>query len=105
LQHLASNRPNCLFASATSVAANLEEARAAENTPDFISKCCISLKECREAHVRLKIVDSSDMGPRRDVRALCREAGELVAIISAIVRNTKRNAAANAKRSKRAANS
>jgi four helix bundle protein len=41
-----------LLASSTSIAANLEEARAAESTPDFISTCCISLKECREAHVR-----------------------------------------------------
>ena len=83
-----------LLAAATSVAANLEEARAAESTPDFISKCCIALKECREAHVRLKIVDSGHVGPRDEIQALRTEAGELVAIISAIVRNTKQNAEA-----------
>ncbi|MEO8257655.1 MAG: four helix bundle protein [Acidobacteriota bacterium] len=87
-----------LLASSTSVAANLEEARAAESTRDFISKCCISLKECRETHVRLKVVANCNIGPRQEVRALCAEAGELVAIISAIVRNTKRNAATRAKR-------
>ena len=67
-----------LLASSTSVAANLEEARAAESTADFISKCCIALKECREAHVRLKLVDNSNLGPRHEVRALLIEAGELV---------------------------
>ena len=82
-----------LLTSSTSVAANLEEARGAESTRDFISKCCISLKECREAHVRLKVVDNCKIGPHHEVRALLIEAGELVAIISAIVRNTKRNAA------------
>ena len=80
-----------LIACSTSVAANLEEARAAESTPDFIFKCCIALKECREAHVRLTIVDSGHVGPRDEIQALRMEAGELVAIISAIVRNTKRN--------------
>ena len=83
-----------LLASATSVAANLEEARGAESTPDFISKCCIALKECREAHVRLKVVGNCNLGPRRDVRSLLIEAGELVAILSTIVPNTKRNAEA-----------
>jgi four helix bundle protein len=94
-----------LLASATSVAANLEEARAAESTPDFISKCCISLKECRETLVRLKVVDNCNIAPRHELRALCMEAGELVAIIGAIVRNTKRNAADKAKRSKNRTNS
>ena len=57
-----------LLAAATSVAANLEEVRAAESTRDFISKCCISLKECREAHVRLRVVESCDIGPQQEVR-------------------------------------
>jgi hypothetical protein len=61
--------------------------------------------------VRLKVVDHGRIGPHDEVRALLIEAGELVAIISAIVRNTKRNAAAKKdaetkmKRSKEVANS
>ena len=83
----------------------LEEARAAESTRDFISKCSISLKECREAHVRLKIIEKCDIGPRDEARALRAEAGELVAIISAIVQNTKRNAGLNRGPSKKGTNS
>ena len=94
-----------LLSSSTSVAAMLEEARAAESTRDFISKCSISLKECREAHVRLKIIESCDIGPRDEARALRTEAGELVAIISAIVRNTKGNAGLSRRPSKKGTNS
>ena len=71
----------------------LEEARAAESRRDFISKCAVALKECREAHVRLRICRDSLLGPESEVGALCQEANELVAIITAIIRNTRRNAA------------
>jgi four helix bundle protein len=81
-----------LIACATSVAAMLEEARAAESRRDFISKCAIGLKECREAHVRLRICHACRLGPEADVEALCGEANQLVSIITAIIRNTKRNA-------------
>ena len=77
----------------TSVPAMLEEARAAESRKDFISKCSIALKECRECHVRLRVFERCAIGPPVDVEALRRESGELVAILTAIVRNTKRNAA------------
>ena len=100
-----------LLSAATSVAAMLEEARAAESTRDFVSKCCISLKECREAHVRLQIIETSRIGSSDEARSLRLEANELVSIITVIVRNTKRNAALKAsrsnghRRSKRRANS
>src|SRR5262245_10836906 len=44
----------------TSVAANLEEARAAQSDADFISKCCISLKNA--ANRGLAFVSASDAG-------------------------------------------
>lgn len=87
---------------ATSVPAMLEEARAAESRRDFISKCCISLKECREGHVRLRIHESCRIGPREEASALRLEAGELISIIGAIVRNTKRNAGLTPSRQARA---
>jgi four helix bundle protein len=80
-----------LATAATAVAAMLEEARAAESRRDFISKCGIALKEMREAHVRLKICEKSCLGPSHRVASLCVEANELVAILTAIVRNARRN--------------
>jgi four helix bundle protein len=75
-----------------SVAAMLEEARAAESRRDFISKCSTALKEAREALVRLRICLGTDIGPPEEAAALAREANELVGILTAIVRNTRRNA-------------
>jgi len=48
---------------ATSTAAMMEEARAAESRRDFISKCSVSLKEAREAHLRLRICERCQTGP------------------------------------------
>ena len=77
--------------STTSVAAMLEEARAAESDADFISKCCISLKECRESWTRLRVCEACNLGPRQEVKGLVREANELVAIIATIVQNKRRS--------------
>ncbi len=76
----------------TSIAAMLEEARAAESRRDFISKCCIALKEARETHVRLTICLQTALGPSDQVRALTREADELVAILTVIIRHARENA-------------
>jgi hypothetical protein len=43
----------------------LEEARGAESDADFISKCCISLNECRESWTRLRVCKRCQIGPRR----------------------------------------
>jgi len=45
-----------ILSSSLSFAAMLEEARAAESDNDFISKCGIALKECRESWTRLRVI-------------------------------------------------
>jgi len=77
---------------ATSIGANLEEARGGESRRDFISKCAIALKEARESFFRLRVADRCQLGTKGDAAALAEEASELAAIIGAIVRNTRRNA-------------
>jgi four helix bundle protein len=47
------------------MASMLEEARAAESRRDFISKCSIGLKECREAWTRLRIVAACRIGDQK----------------------------------------
>jgi len=76
----------------TSASAMMEEARAGESTRDFISKCCIALKELREAHNRLRIHEACKIGPPAETTALRQEANELVSIVWTIVRNTRANA-------------
>jgi four helix bundle protein len=77
-----------------SFATMLEEARAAESDADFISKCCISLKECRESWTRLRVCERCTIGPKSVARALFQEGGELIAIEAAIVTNKRKSVAA-----------
>ena len=86
-----------LLSCSTAVPAMLEEARAAESKPDFISKSSIALKEAREAHVRLRVCCRCKVGPGDEASRLVNEANQLVAIFTAIIRNTRRNAAKKAK--------
>ena len=51
-----------MIACSSATATMLEEAKAAESDADFISKCCISLKECREAWTRLRICQKCSFG-------------------------------------------
>jgi len=69
-----------------------EEARAAESRRDFVSKCTIGLKEAREALTRLRICLDTGVGTTSEARELAHEANELGAIMTAIVRDTRRNA-------------
>ncbi len=58
----------------TSVPANVEEAQAGQSKADFISKMSIALKEARETHLRLRLLEggssqrfeSTDSGSRRN---------------------------------------
>jgi four helix bundle protein len=77
-----------------SFATMLEEARAAESDADFISKCCISLKECRESWTRIRVCCRGKKGPENIATGLVREGGELIAIVSTIITNKRRSVAA-----------
>lgn len=83
-----------LSRSATSVGANLREARNAVSKADFIYKLSISQKECDASvyWIELLIENEND-----ELKRLLAEANELLKIISAIILKTK----ANAKWSKR----
>ena len=78
-----------LISCSASTATMLEEARAAESDADFVSKCCISLKECRESWTRLRICYRCRVGPTTEVQELVQESRELIAIISTIIGNKR----------------
>jgi four helix bundle protein len=81
-----------LLNSGTALYSMLEEARAGESRKDFISKCSIGLKEIREAHGRLRVHETCNVGPRDEATRLRVEANELVSIMTTIVGNTRANA-------------
>lgn len=59
-----------------SFATMLEEARAAESDRDFISKCCIGLKECRESWTRLRACERCKKGPPALATRLVQEGND-----------------------------
>ena len=76
-----------LVDSGTSIGANLEEADGAQSRADFISKCTISLKEARESHYWLRIMRATK---KIDEDRLLGECNEIIAILTTIVRKTRR---------------
>jgi four helix bundle protein len=83
-----------LLSCSLSFATMLEEARAAESDADFISKCCVALKEIRESWTRMRVCQRCRIGPQSDAVALVKEANELISILATIIRNKRRSVAA-----------
>jgi four helix bundle protein len=77
---------NCSLSFAT----GLEEARGAESDADFISKCSISLKECRESWTRLRVCHRCRKGPEAQAMELVQEANELISIVTTIIKNKRK---------------
>jgi four helix bundle protein len=77
---------------ATSIGANVEEARDGESRADFIHKYSIAQKEAREARYWLRLMVRSRLASLEDVAPLQKECGELYAIITAIIRRAKGSA-------------
>jgi four helix bundle protein len=75
----------------TSVPSNIEEAQAAQSKADFISKMSIALKEARETHLRLRLLDRAEVTTDQSLRPLIKEAEEITLVIGAIVVSAKRN--------------
>ncbi|MET0752778.1 MAG: four helix bundle protein, partial [Pyrinomonadaceae bacterium] len=77
----------------TSVGANLEEAKAAQSTADFIHKNSISLKEARESNYWLRLIlatENFDSKVKKGIDDLESESLELAKIIGKIITSTKK---------------
>jgi four helix bundle protein len=78
-----------LLRSATSVAANIEEATAAQSRSDFLSKMSIASKEARETSFWLRLLKDAEAVPAASVSDLSANAIELTRILTAIVKTTR----------------
>jgi len=78
-----------LMDSATSTAANVEEAKAAYSRREFAMKNCIALKEAREARLWLRILKACSLAPTAVVDPLHEEAGEIVGILTQTVKSSR----------------
>ena len=83
-----------LLRSGTSIGANIEEATAAESRADFIHKMKIAMKEARETHYWLRLIDQSALIEDTDVSNHLAEAEELSRMLTSItktaIENTRR---------------
>ena len=78
-----------LLRAATAGGANYEESCSAESRADFAHKVSIAAKELRESRYWLRLIDESGLLGRRDLTQIVREAGELVAILTASAKTAK----------------
>lgn len=80
-----------LLRSGTSIGANYREANRAESRADFHHKLGISTKESAETEFWLELVEESPHLQTKGSRELLRESDELIAILTSIGKNSKRN--------------
>lgn len=81
---------NQLLRSGTSIGANVEEAHGSQSKADFIAKMYIACKEARETHYWLRLLIATDLVPESKLAPLLDESNQLVAILTAIVKNTRK---------------
>jgi four helix bundle protein len=79
-----------LLRSGTSIGANYHEANRAESREDFSHKVAIAVKEAAETEYWLILCGRIELGTPKSRAALTAEAGELIAILSTILRRARR---------------
>ena len=81
-----------LIRSGTSPAPNYGEAQSAESRNDFIHKMKVALKELRESHVWLRIIQRKPLiEPMDRLEPILKECDELISIFVASINTADRN--------------
>ena len=82
---------NQLERSATSVGANIREAKYAHGKPDFVSKLQIALKECYETEYWLELMEKSELLSMDAVKPISHDCGVIRRMLVASINTTKAN--------------
>ena len=80
-----------LYRSGTAIQALISEAQYAQSTADFINKMQIALKEANESRSWIIVLHNTGYFDDNIFNSIYDDINQLVMIISAIVRTTKRN--------------
>ncbi len=80
---------NQLERSATSIGANIREAKYAHSKPDFISKLQISLKECYETEYWLELMEKAEI--ISDVSEIVHNCGVIRKMLISSINTAKKN--------------
>ena len=76
-----------LFASGSSIGANLEEAKSSYSRRDFAAKNAISLRESREFNYWLRLAASKALGNSETRQWLLDESDEFIRMLTVTVKN------------------
>jgi four helix bundle protein len=79
-----------LLRAATSIAANIEEARGGFSKGDFTFKMNTAFKEARETNLWLRLIRDSELMSSTRIAALIRESEEIRNILGASVKTAKK---------------
>jgi four helix bundle protein len=82
---------NQLERSATSIGANIREAKYAHSTADFISKLQIALKECYETEYWLELIQKSEIFTDDVLKSLLHDCGAIRRMLISSINTTKQN--------------
>ncbi len=82
---------NQLERSATSIGANIREAKYAHSKADFISKLQIALKECYETEYWLELVQKSEIFTDDILKSLLHDCGAIRRMLISSINATKAN--------------
>jgi four helix bundle protein len=81
---------NQLLRSASSIGANVEEGQGSQSKADFTAKYYIACKEARETHYWLRLLAAAEIVTTERLADLIDEANQLVAILTTIVKKTRK---------------
>ena len=80
-----------LMRSGTSIGANVEEAISAESRKDFLHKMNLALKEARESHYWLRLLDASEIEVIGGLHQHLMAGDELIRLLVSITRSLSRS--------------
>ncbi len=94
VESLTNNKTNTILSSqlirsATSIGANIEEARGGHTKNDFSHSMNVSKKEARETLYWLRLLCQYNNFPERRTKHILQEAEEIVKILTTIVKSAK----------------
>ena len=82
---------NQLERSATSIGANIREAKYAHSKADFVSKLQIALKECYETEYWIELMQRSEIFADDIAKSLLHDCGAIRRVLIASINTTKSN--------------
>ena len=82
---------NQLERSATSIGANIREAKYAHSKADFVAKLQIALKECYETEYWLELFVKSDLLDRVKAKEIYNECGTIRKMLISSINTAKQN--------------